>query len=74
MTKYDGGPVYPTLDSNYEISYSSTGMTLRDYFAAQAMQGEIAAQSIDSGYYDNFAILASSAYMIADAMIEARNK
>ena len=44
-----------------------TGMTLRDYFAAQALQG-IVNQS------DTFwAGAASLAYQYADAMMEARN-
>lgn len=44
------------------------GMTLRDYFAAKAMQGFVAAE--DEG--DPVAI-AAAAYVFADAMLEARN-
>jgi hypothetical protein len=51
----------------------SPGMTLRDYFAAKAMQGELAAQSEESGHYTNLDALALLAYRMADAMIEARN-
>ena len=41
------------------------GMDLRDYFAAQAMQGLIAADR-------PFDFAAQSAYIIADLMMEAR--
>lgn len=43
------------------------GMSLRDYFAAKAMQ------AIASGDFDTFANLAHDAYNIADAMLAERN-
>ena len=46
------------------------GMTLRDYFAAKAMQGLISEPSIQ-GTMDEFA---HRAYAIADAMLTAREK
>lgn len=48
------------------------GMTLRDYFAAKAMQGLLAAQV--HGFNDQPAKgpFASMAYEMADAMIKAR--
>lgn len=50
------------------------GMTLRDYFAAKAMQGELAAQSPELGEYTDTCIdmLAKRSYAIADAMLKAR--
>jgi hypothetical protein len=45
-----------------------TGMDLRDYFAAKAMAHWL---SIPLGK-DQLAIVAKSAYVIADAMMEAR--
>lgn len=48
------------------------GMTMRDYFAAKAMQGELAAQSAESGHYENMDALAVLAYRVADAMLKAR--
>lgn len=45
-----------------------SGMTLRDYFAAKAMQGIISSDC----NYGAFGDLASDAYCIADAMLEAR--
>ena len=45
------------------------GMTLRDYFAAKAMQSVIDQQDVFRGEVDNTAWLA---YRIADAMMKAR--
>ena len=47
------------------------GMTLRDYFAAAALQGLIAA---NPGLTATAEFLAADAYGIADAMLEERNK
>lgn len=44
-----------------------TGMTLRDYFAAKAMQG-----FISRGVHYDADIDAARAYAFADAMLEAR--
>ncbi|MEM7873885.1 hypothetical protein Q4R10_15940 [Morganella morganii] len=82
MTDKTGGSAFPMLGS---VAYNSDwsidpGMTLRDYFAAKAMQGDWAAQTEDTGYYspqsadvilDNAAELY---YRIADAMLRAREK
>ena len=43
-------------------------MTIRDYFAAKAMQGIISSEC----NYGAFSDLASDAYSIADAMLLAR--
>ena len=57
----DGGPAFPRTGWPNE-----TGMTLRDYFAAKAMQALIpSGQSIDTMKY------AESAYALADAMLKA---
>jgi hypothetical protein len=59
-----GGPAYPTYPKGF-----SQGMTLRDYFAGQAMQG-FAANRTYSELSD--AQLAKASYLMADAMLEAR--
>jgi hypothetical protein len=46
-----------------------TGMTLRDYFAAKAMQGLLAA---DTGFTMYSVQISELAYKQADAMLEAR--
>ena len=48
------------------------GMTLRDYFAAKAMQGLIIKFSGTAGYTSVH--IATDAYTIADAMIKERDK
>jgi hypothetical protein len=45
------------------------GMTLRDYFAAKAMQGLL---SDGVGKNADINIIASDAYLVADAMMKAR--
>lgn len=44
------------------------GMTLRDYFAAKAMQGLLASE-VNAG----LKAFAKQSYVMADAMMEARN-
>ena len=46
------------------------GMTLRDYFAAKAMQALIARET---RLNDNLMMYAGAAFDVADAMMEARN-
>ena len=48
------------------------GMTLRDYFAAKAMQGKLASGNLPKTLPD--ADLAEWVYDLADAMIAARDK
>ena len=45
------------------------GMTLRDYFAAKAMQGFISDEEFESPEW-----CAEFSYRMADAMLEARSK
>ena len=49
------------------------GMTLRDYFAAKAMQGFLD-QLIKQGWHsDDLETVAETSYRVAKAMMEARN-
>ena len=67
--KQTGKPAFPTTVHNYgDGMYSGEGMTLRDYFAAKAMQGKLARG--DAGYND----IAAHAYKYADAMLKAREQ
>ena len=76
----DGGPAFPCEEQircNGEVCdiRKFTGMTLRDYFAAAALHGNLAGQSIDVGYYegkDAWNKAAKDAYAVADAMLKAR--
>lgn len=55
-------------------------VTLRDYFAAKAMQGDWAAQSEDSGFFrhdmkdESFEKAARHYYRMADAMMAVREE
>lgn len=62
-----GGPAFPTEAKNHSGIAASPGMTLRDYFAAKAMQGMLPRPgSIDPKQDAEFA------YKMADAMLKAR--
>ena len=63
-----GGPAFPTDDVRYN------GMTLRDYLAAKAMQGELASQNGGDYEWRDHEKLARHCYNIADAMLEARSE
>jgi len=62
---------------NGEFNQGENGMTLRDYFAAKAMQVILQSQYEDGIYvgdHDNVSeqVCANSAYIMADAMLKAR--
>jgi hypothetical protein len=71
MTTETGGPAFP-----HTVEYKGAdcggvvphgGMTLRDYFAAQAVQGLLASE-----VNAPLKVFAIRAYEMADAMLEAR--
>ena len=51
------------------MAYQADGMDLRDYFAAKALHGLLAAEQV--GEYSNEHV-AEISYVIADAMMKAR--
>jgi hypothetical protein len=75
----DGGPAMPTNahEDHWGTPHSATsGLSLRDYFAARAMYAAIAAKNDEvmrgyEGWRDEFA---REAYRYADAMLAARSK
>jgi hypothetical protein len=67
MTTDTGGPAFPAPAGVAHIT--DQGMTLRDYFAAQAVQGLLASE-----VNAPLKVFAIRAYAIADAMLEARTK
>ena len=71
MSKKDGGPAFPAVtDIAFEsTTYTESGMTLRDYFAAAAMQGMLSNGSLLIGTGKTTAV---RAYGYADAMITER--
>lgn len=77
MNKDTGGSAFPVLqqyDRNGDVCiYAEDGMTLRDYFAAQALTAYIAENEARPIQQQAGAdALASYAYYSADAMIKAR--
>ncbi|MGJ5906639.1 hypothetical protein [Enterobacter sp. J706] len=73
MTNNNGGPAFPVAGS--EHNYPIEGMTLRDYFAAKAMQSALLTSKPENplGRMDIFAqSVAEISYEMADAMLRAR--
>jgi len=64
-------PAFPSsIDDGETVKYM-LGISMRDYFAAKALQGIMASSEIDWQGQSN---LASSCYEIADAMLKAREE
>jgi hypothetical protein len=66
-----GGPAFPTAEIFHDEVVYTGGMTMRDYFAAKAMQS-LLARSTYGTIEDDPRDLSSVAYDYADAMIKAR--
>ena len=77
-TKNTGGPAFPhvpeawihTHQGSAQLPSTTGGMTLRDYFAAKAMQGMLAATPHDYAFDGD--VISEAAYEMADAMLRAR--
>lgn len=72
--KQDGGPAFPVTadvlcDHTSGTSVRLTGMTLRDYFAGQALTGLLA---VPNGPQSGPDMYARDAYTVADAMLAER--
>lgn len=90
--KHDGGPAFPELSKLYQNQYSgerssylhykaetSGGMSLRDWFAGQALPQVIARELGPNGRFQHLCDpsvlqIASDAYAIADALLLARGE
>ena len=67
-----GGPAFPVpaeLCQDLTVE-QQRGMTLRDYFAAKAMEAMIASPHMPAAF--DMRPVAKKAYIIADAMLKAR--
>ena len=66
-------PAFPTerigVESGEVLTYQEEGMTLRDYFAAKALQGLISTEG--AGSAERYAEIS---YRLADAMLKARDE
>jgi hypothetical protein len=67
-----GGPAFPDGSTNEWGNAYNGGMTLRDYFAAKAMQGLMGRAWGELPPEELFKTWATSAYAVADAMLKAR--
>ena len=87
MTKETGGSAFPAkimtamvphdipkewLDKIQYVQQDNAGMTLRDYFASDALRGII--PCMYSYEMQNREVIAQEAFAIADAMLKARDK
>lgn len=72
MTDKTGGPAFPLPPS--ELNYADAGMTMRDYFAAKAMQGILVNAERNEFSFGKVDEIAFKAYELADAMLRAREK
>ena len=78
MSKDTGGPAFPSKQRIYRAGYATSefepvsGMTLRDYFAAKAMQSILDQKDVHDGRECENAAWMS--YRMADAMLAERVK
>lgn len=78
----DGGPAFPVAsvcNANGDVQYGVDGMSLRDYFAGQAIIGIIQdfatlEKAHNVSGQDAATIAAIASYEVADAMLLAREK
>ncbi len=74
--KHDGGPAFTFTDYDGTTPRTVRGMSLRDYFAGQAL-----AHAVDASVRNNWLTIeaaitdiARQAYTVADAMLKERAK
>lgn len=71
MTKPHNPSAFPHLvPHNPDFAYSATGMTLRDWFAGQALTGLLAGRQPNNAYPAEH--IAETSYAMADVMLAAR--
>ena len=66
MSNNTGGHAFPA--HHFDLAEGEHGMTLRDYFAAKAMQGMLSGKLINT----KTAVIAQDCYAMADAMLKQR--
>jgi hypothetical protein len=71
-TSNDGGMAFPTVFPEEHYGTAYRGMTLRDYFAGQALAGIVTGERLDLGSTKR--AMADAAYLQADAMLDARER
>lgn len=78
MTPNDGGPAFPCPSGTsfgFDPHNGKTGLTIRDYFAAMALQGLCVGRSeIAHDFDEAITKQAKACYRLADAMLTQREK
>lgn len=74
MSDKNGGPAFPTEGVVCRDGILYEGMTLRDYFAAKAMQGFVTSLGIVHGTVPTDEDIARYSYALADAMLKEREE
>jgi hypothetical protein len=72
MNDNKGGPAFPCDRIGAGEIVSSAGMSMRDYFAAKAMQAWMTGWATDRPSMLQADVMADKAYEAADAMLKAR--
>ena len=65
----DGGLAFPFDDNRYEYPQQHPGMTLRDWFAGQALSCIAGGRDATTGKMPTYETIAHECYQIADAMV-----
>ena len=72
--KNDGGPAFPIYQPDMNVGNDAgPGMSLRDWFAGQAMVGLMSDPGLRPSNLDEFEHMATRLYQVADAMLKARD-
>lgn len=75
LLKRAGESVFPVkMDMGDGSKIEGMGMSLRDYFAAKAMQGILVNTERNEFSFGKVDEIASKSYELADAMLRAREK
>ena len=73
-----GGPAFPRTSSGMQPDYAEAqrGMSIRDFFAGQALIGLVMSMGAAAGIGFKLApdVLAGHCYVVADAMLHERRK
>ena len=70
--KETGGPAFPLCVEDGEVVSWNSGMTLRDYFAAKAMQASLVpTMNATNGDIEK---VVKNSYAVADWMLQAREE
>lgn len=75
MSKKTGGQAFPIPSTDWNMYHE--GMTLRDYFAAKALQGILSAGTglnVGPSHVEEMEGFAKTIYLVADAMLRARGE